>query len=195
MMFVRVNSLQTFWKRHIEAAPIMPKRMEGFVDSGNGNPKLKKFVEKSEKLADAMAGKVIKEVAGNKDLSDRYGMGYSLNFNVEVLGKAAWGETCDVGGHVHELCPMGNLEAWHEYKSSTSGNLRVEYSVRSDFFGKNMPLDLGSIKIDLPGNKVFVVYPTDKRTVEYPLLDFDVSCLVFYRAVREFKPENAKARA
>ena len=40
-----------------------------------------------------------------------------------------------------------------------------------------------------------MVYPSEKETVEYPLADVDVACSVFYRAVREFVPENAKAKA
>jgi len=191
MMSVRVESLQRFWKKHIEAAPIMPKIRDNWVEIGNGNPKLERFVERSESIANAIAENVIRGVAGNSDLSAKYNAGYSVNFKVEILGKGVWREMCGAWGHVHELFPMGKMEAWHSFGSFTSGNLRAEYSVTKDFFGKNTPLELGAITIDFHDPKVLVVFPGNKQ-VEYHFGDVALACKMFYRAVREFVPENAK---
>ena len=127
-------------------------------------------------------------------LSAKYDEEYSINFKVEILGKEVWGEMCGAWGHVHEMFPMGKKEAWHSFESFTSGNLRAEYFVMREFYGKNTPIELGSIMINMQDPKVVVVFPGNKQ-VEYHFGDAHVACAVFYRAVGEFSPENAAGKA
>ena len=191
VLVAKVGKLQHIRGKFLWNLPILERPESGNVSKGNNDPKLEKYVDTAEKVAREIADSARKAVRANDSIMDKYYEHDTLHFTVNIIAKGN-GKHCQYWGGVHELLGS-HPNMMDSFESFTNGDLKGDFSMTYDR-ERGKTLELGSITIDLQNPKVVVVFPGNKK-VEYNLKDVAVACAVFYRAMGEFVPENAKRKA